>query len=72
MAVVIQISTNTFNWDLVKKKDVYGKAGVQEYWVVDPKTSLAIGFRLIKKKYEEFNRAKGQINWHLLEHVFKF
>ena len=35
--VVEVLSPSTFNHDRGRKKDVYGKSGVKEYWIVDPK-----------------------------------
>jgi Uma2 family endonuclease len=71
--LVIEIlSTGTKKLDLTKKKDAYEKAGVKEYWVVDPQTREAIGFTLLKGKYEEFKRDYKKLNSPLLKHSFKF
>ena len=70
--IIEVLSPGTSKSDLTKKKPVYEKVGVKEYWVVDPKTKLAIGFRLIKNKYEEFRRETGKLNSGLLHHTFKF
>ncbi|MEX2232709.1 MAG: Uma2 family endonuclease [Cyclobacteriaceae bacterium] len=32
------------DYDLVKKKELYERFGVQEYWIIDPDTRLADGF----------------------------
>ncbi len=70
--IVEVLSPGTSRSDLTKKKPAYEKAGVKEYWVVDPKTKLAIGFRQMKGKFEEFKREKGKLSSSLLKHVFKF
>jgi len=70
--VIEVLSQGTSKYDLTKKKSIYEKTGVKEYWVVDPKTKLAIGFCLKKNKYEEFMKEKGKVSSRLLKHVFKF
>lgn len=71
--LVIEIlSAGTKKLDLTKKKDTYEKAGVKEYWVVDPETHEAIGFRLIKGKYQEFKRQQNKVSSLLLKRTFKF
>jgi Uma2 family endonuclease len=66
------LSDGTKNLDLTKKKDAYEKSGVKEYWVVDPESHEAIGFHLMKGKYEEFKRDYKKLNSPLLKHSFKF
>ncbi len=71
--LVIEIlSPGTKNFDLTKKKKVYEKAGVKEYWVLDNKTKISLGFQLIGKKLEEFKKEKNQFTSALLRHTFKF
>lgn len=70
--VIEVLSPGTSKTDLTKKKTVYEKSGVKEYWVVDPKTKLAIGFQLVKGKYQEFKKEKGKLSSNLLKQVFKF
>jgi Uma2 family endonuclease len=70
--VIEVLSPGTSRTDLTKKKIVYEKAGVKEYWVVDPKTKLATGFLLLKGKFEEFKKEKGKLSSSLLKHVIKF
>jgi Uma2 family endonuclease len=66
------LSPGTSKVDLTKKKSVYESEGVKEYWVVDPKTRLARGFRLSKGKFSEFKSENGKVNSALLKQVFKF
>lgn len=71
--LVIEIlSAGTKKIDLTRKKDAYEKAGVKEYWVVDPETHEAIGFRLIKGKFQEFKRQQNKVSSMLLKRNFKF
>ena len=58
--VVEVLSPSTAYYDLKKKKDVYEKKGVQEYWVVDPEmgeievyTNEGGSFRLLQKAKRE-------------------
>lgn len=70
--VVEILSPGTKKLDLTKKKDAYEKAGVKEYWVIDPETHEAIGFRLMKGKYQEFKRQQNKVSSLLLKRSFKF
>ncbi len=71
--LVIEIlSPGTKKLDLTKKKDAYEKAGVKEYWVVDPVTKEVLGFHPIKGKYVEFKKEKSKLSSSLLKRVFKF
>jgi Uma2 family endonuclease len=70
--VVEILSPGTKNFDLTKKKKIYEKSGVKEYWGVDPQTKVAICFKLIEKKFVELKKEKGKIVSSLLNHTFKF
>lgn len=71
--LIIEIlSPGNKNYDLKKKKDLYEKFGVKEYWVVDPETKLTIGFSLKKNQYESLGEFTSQIKSTLLKKVFKF
>jgi Uma2 family endonuclease len=69
--IVEVLSKGTRSFDLGKKKTVYEKSGVKEYWVVDSSTQICTGFRLVGKKLEEFCSEKGKIVSSLLRHTFK-
>jgi Uma2 family endonuclease len=58
--------------DLITKKELYEKFGVQEYWIVDPDTKLAMIFSLKEGKYSLIDEKIGSINSPLLEHSFSF
>ena len=71
--LVIEIlSVGTRKLDLTKKKDAYEKAGVKEYWVVDPDTKSAVGFQATQGKFVEFKNEKGKLRSLLLKHTLKF
>jgi len=70
--VIEVLSPGTKSFDLTKKKKIYEKSSVKEYWVVDPQTRNAIGFKLSEKKFVEFKKEKGKITSALLCHTFKF
>ena len=58
--------------DLVTKKDLYEKFGVQEYWVVDPETKLALGYTLKEGIYHRMGEDLGKIQSTLLQAEFIF
>ena len=68
--VIEVLSPGTRQFDLKKKKNVYEKSGVQEYWVVDPFTHLCTCFTLTNGKYKELSEQKAQITSPLLKHTF--
>lgn len=70
--VVEILSPSNRQHDLQKKKVVYEKCGVKEYWIVEPFTREVIGYYLEKKSYKEFPKAKGKIKSVLLSKSFSF
>ncbi len=49
--IVIEIlSSRTAKEDKNRKKNVYERCGVKEYWIVDPVTKKTIGFSLETKR----------------------
>jgi Uma2 family endonuclease len=69
--IVEVLSKGTKDFDLTKKKKVYEKSGVKEYWVVDTQTKICTGFQLVNKKFVEFKKEKSKITSALLRHTFK-
>jgi Uma2 family endonuclease len=69
--VIEVLSPGTENFDLTKKKKVYEKSGVKEYWVIDTQTKICTGFQLVNKKFVEFKKEKGKLTSALLRHTFK-
>ncbi|MCX8490431.1 MAG: Uma2 family endonuclease [Cyclobacteriaceae bacterium] len=66
------LSPSNKEYDLIRKKDLYEKFGVKEYWVVDPETKLAIGFEWRESGYAKINEEIGTIRSCLLKENFAF
>jgi Uma2 family endonuclease len=66
------LSPSNKEYDLIKKKDLYEKFGVKEYWIVDPETKLAIGFKLSGNTYTKISEEIGKISSSLLNADFDF
>jgi Uma2 family endonuclease len=71
--IIEVLSPGNANHDLITKKDVYQKFGVQEYWVVAPATKETIGFVLKNRSYMESGRYSGKIHSVILDNTsFEF
>jgi Uma2 family endonuclease len=70
--VVEVLSKGTEEQDRVKKKAVYEKAGVKEYFIVDPETKLVNVFYLQKGKYKEQKATIAKLVSVLLKKSFSF
>ena len=70
--IIEVLSPGNQQYDLGKKKELYEKTGVKEYWVVDPKTKIAVGFLLKKESYECIGEFKSQVRLSVLKKNFKF
>ncbi len=66
--VIEIISPTTAYYDLVQKKDIYQRFGVQEYWLVDPKRHSVQVFSLKKGKLvpEQEVLQKGEVTSRVL------
>lgn len=58
--------------DLVRKKGLYEKFGVREYWIINPDTKEASGFVLKDGKYGDAVQFTGKIKSALLCQEFIF
>ena len=58
--VVEIISPGSVVRDRVQKKDIYEKAGVPEYWIVDPKYFLVEIYQHTPSGYTLFQNAEGE------------
>lgn len=71
--LVIEIlSPSNEKHDLVRKKDLYERFGVKEYWIVNPDNKLALGFALKDKTYQSIAEDVGLIKSPLLQASFTF
>jgi Uma2 family endonuclease len=70
--IVEVLSAGNRSHDLVKKKELYQKFRVKEYWVVDPETKLVLGFAWNENGYIQINEEIGKINSPLLKADFAF
>ncbi len=70
--IVEVLSSGNSDHDLKKKRTLYEKFGVKEYWIIDPQTKEAIGFELQNGVYIELYKAVGSLQSKLLQHSFQF
>ncbi|MFZ5972095.1 MAG: Uma2 family endonuclease [Bacteroidota bacterium] len=70
--VIEVLSEGNKNHDLKRKRKLYEKFGVKEYWMIDPETKEAIGLTLQQKKYAEFFRGNSVLKSALLKKQFEF
>lgn len=71
MAIEI-ISTQTCNYDLEDKMEVYAAGGVKEYWIVEPHEKRAKGYWLTNHEYHLFAEEVGLLHSRLMNKKFKF
>jgi len=70
--LIIEILSKDEDRDRKMKKDIYEKAGVKEYFIVDPKTKMAECYILKNRKYEHSYSRKKHFQSNLLEYEFSF
>jgi Uma2 family endonuclease len=66
------LSPGNKEYDLIKKKDLYERFGVKEYWIVDPETKLALVYKLVGGKYEGVGEDIGSITSDLIKTKIDF
>jgi Uma2 family endonuclease len=69
--VIEVVSPGTRQLDLNKKKSAYEKAGVTEYWVVDPLTNECLGFAAKAGRFDALKKQKNKFTSPLLGLTFK-
>jgi Uma2 family endonuclease len=70
--IVEMLSPSNEKYDLVKKRDLYEKFRVKEYWVINPDTKESFGFFLKDGKYNGPEMHQAQVKSLLLNHDFHF
>lgn len=70
--IVEILSPGTRNRDLTIKKRLYEKAGVREYWIVDPETKETHGYLLKNGAYDSPLKLKSKVNIRILNKTFDF
>jgi len=71
--LVIEIlSPSTAKYDLRKKKAVYERCGVKEYWIVDPTTKSVTGYALRENRFVEIATQTGVIDSPFLGTALRF
>ncbi len=66
------LSPGNKEYDLIKKKDLYERFGVKEYWIVDPETKLALVYKLVGETYQGIGDDIGSITSHLIQTKIDF
>ena len=66
------LSKSNKKHDLVRKKKLYERFGVKEYWIIDPETKKTIGFELKEGCYTAVGGETGLIQSNLLQLSFVF
>lgn len=66
------LSPGNKDHDLIKKKDLYERFGVKEYWIVDPETKLALIYHLQNSQYTKIGESIGTIESSLLNITLSF
>lgn len=70
--IIEVLSPGNQSHDKVRKKALYERFGVKEYWIVDPATKETIGYKLVDNKYISLGEFAGEIRSQLLNHSFSF
>lgn len=70
--IIEVLSPGNRRHDLVVKKELYEKAGVKEYWIIDPDTKDAQGYLLRDSKYETPLSMNSELYIRILRKNIKF
>lgn len=71
--MIIEIlSQSNSKHDLIKKKELYQRFGVKEYWIINPDTKETIGYTLKDQTFIEQERLTGSIKSAVIGNTFSF
>ncbi len=70
--IIEVLSPGNKKYDSVKKKKLYEKFGVKEYWLVDPETKIANGFLMKGQIYTNQKESRNQLHSSVLKKTFSF
>jgi len=70
--IFVEVLSSNRKHDLERKKNLYEKFGVKEYFIVDPETKETITYYHDGKKYIQQESKKGKIKSKLLKKTFSF
>jgi Uma2 family endonuclease len=70
--VIEVLSPGTAKYDKGKKKTVYERCGIKEYWIVDPATKIVNGYALQENRFREIATATAVIDSQLLGVTLNF
>lgn len=70
--LIIEVLSTDKKRDTVKKKSLYERAGVREYFIVDPKTTEITGWQLKENGYQVMYSDKGKFKSSILSFEFEF
>lgn len=65
--IVEILSSGNKDFDLLKKKGLYEKFGVREYWILDPETRLGLVYSLKDNHFVKISEAIGKVKSSLLD-----
>jgi Uma2 family endonuclease len=71
--IIIEIlSPGNKDHDLIKKKALYERFGVKEYWIVDPQSKVSIGYTLQNARFKSLGESRNSIVIRLLDLTINF
>lgn len=70
--IIEVLSPGNEKHDLEKKKVLYEKAGVKEYFIIAPKTKTVVSYFLVRNKYIRQPQVKAKVRSRLLNNTFSF
>lgn len=66
------ISPGNTKHDVERKKELYERFGVKEYWIIEPESKRVTGYHLVNQKFEPLPVSVGKLNSILLGYEISF